>query len=52
MTGIGINLREIPDDDGSVKLKILGVILDGPAHSAGVRQVNVLPNYLFAFPNI
>ncbi|KAH7651133.1 C-terminal processing peptidase protein [Dioscorea alata] len=38
MTGIGINLREIPDDDGSVKLKILGVILDGPAHSAGVRQ--------------
>ncbi|KAM0938166.1 putative processing peptidase [Dioscorea sansibarensis] len=38
MTGIGINLREIPDDNGSVKLKILGVILDGPAHSAGVRQ--------------
>ncbi|KAJ0985900.1 hypothetical protein J5N97_004256 [Dioscorea zingiberensis] len=38
MTGIGINLREIPDDYGSTKLKILGVILDGPAHSAGVRQ--------------
>ncbi|PIN13820.1 C-terminal processing peptidase [Handroanthus impetiginosus] len=38
MTGIGINLREIPDDNGVVKLKVLGLILDGPAHSAGVRQ--------------
>lgn len=39
MTGIGVNLKEIPDTDGSVKLKVLGIILDGPAHSAGVRQV-------------
>ncbi|KAJ4749403.1 Carboxyl-terminal-processing protease [Rhynchospora pubera] len=38
MTGIGVNLKEIPDADGSVKLKVLGIILDGPAHSAGVRQ--------------
>ncbi|GAB2287633.1 hypothetical protein Dimus_022005 [Dionaea muscipula] len=38
MTGIGINLREIPDDSGSFKLKVLGLILDGPAHSAGVRK--------------
>ncbi|KAK4440122.1 Carboxyl-terminal-processing peptidase 1, chloroplastic [Sesamum alatum] len=38
MTGIGINLREIPDDNGVMKLKVLGLILDGPAHSAGVRQ--------------
>ncbi|KAL8460819.1 hypothetical protein ACS0TY_032358 [Phlomoides rotata] len=38
MTGIGINLREILDDNGVVKLKVLGLILDGPAHSAGVRQ--------------
>ncbi|XP_059664713.1 carboxyl-terminal-processing peptidase 1, chloroplastic isoform X2 [Cornus florida] len=38
MTGIGINLREIPDDNGAVKLKVLGLILDGPAHTAGVRQ--------------
>ncbi|GER42750.1 peptidase S41 family protein [Striga asiatica] len=38
MTGIGINLREIPDDKGEIKLKVLGLILDGPAHSAGVRQ--------------
>lgn len=38
MTGIGINLRELPDDNGVVKLKVLGLILDGPAHSAGVRQ--------------
>lgn len=39
MTGIGVNLKEIPDVDGSMKLKVLGIILDGPAHSAGVRQV-------------
>lgn len=39
MTGIGINLREVPDDNGGVKLKVLGLILDGPAHTAGVRQV-------------
>ncbi|XP_031284463.1 carboxyl-terminal-processing peptidase 1, chloroplastic isoform X2 [Pistacia vera] len=38
MSGIGINLREIPDDNGGVKLKVLGLILDGPAHVAGVRQ--------------
>lgn len=39
MTGIGINLREIPDESGIVRLKVLGLLLDGPAHSAGVRQV-------------
>ncbi|XP_047308681.1 carboxyl-terminal-processing peptidase 1, chloroplastic [Impatiens glandulifera] len=38
MTGIGINLREVPGENGDVKLKVLGLILDGPAHSAGVRQ--------------
>ncbi|XP_057950158.1 carboxyl-terminal-processing peptidase 1, chloroplastic isoform X3 [Malania oleifera] len=38
MTGIGINLREVADDNGGVKLKVLGLILDGRAHSAGVRQ--------------
>ncbi|KAL9146110.1 hypothetical protein ABFS82_13G088400 [Erythranthe guttata] len=38
MTGIGINLREIPDDNGVTKLKVLGLILDGPAQTAGVRQ--------------
>lgn len=42
MTGIGINIREIPDDNGHVKLKVLGFILDGPAHTAGVRQVKKL----------
>ncbi|GFP91265.1 carboxyl-terminal-processing peptidase 1 chloroplastic [Phtheirospermum japonicum] len=39
MTGIGINLREIPNDNGVIKLKVLGLILNGPAHLAGVRQV-------------
>lgn len=39
MSGIGINLREIPNDDGTVKLKVLGLLLDGPAYAAGVRQV-------------
>ncbi|WJZ96687.1 hypothetical protein VitviT2T_015347 [Vitis vinifera] len=38
MTGIGINIREVQDDNGGVKLKVLGLILDGPAHAAGVRQ--------------
>ncbi|MED6124448.1 Carboxyl-terminal-processing peptidase 1, chloroplastic [Stylosanthes scabra] len=38
MTGIGINLREIPDENGEPRLKVLGIILDGPAYSAGVRQ--------------
>lgn len=42
MTGIGINLREIPDESGTVRLKVLGLLLDGPAHSAGVRQVGAL----------
>ncbi|CAK9146287.1 unnamed protein product [Ilex paraguariensis] len=38
MSGIGVNLREVPDDNGGVKLKVLGLILDGAAHTAGVRQ--------------
>jgi len=38
MTGIGLNLREIPDGNGSFKLMVLGLLLDGPAYSAGVRQ--------------
>ncbi|KAF6156137.1 hypothetical protein GIB67_024107 [Kingdonia uniflora] len=38
MSGIGINLREVPDDNGGIKLKVLGLILDGPAYNAGVRQ--------------
>ncbi|XP_010538514.1 PREDICTED: carboxyl-terminal-processing peptidase 1, chloroplastic isoform X2 [Tarenaya hassleriana] len=38
LSGIGINLREIPDGDGHVKLKVLGLVLDGPANAAGVRQ--------------
>ncbi|XP_076902465.1 carboxyl-terminal-processing peptidase 1, chloroplastic-like isoform X2 [Bidens hawaiensis] len=38
MSGIGVNLREIPDENGEVKLKVLGLILDGPANTAGVRQ--------------
>lgn len=43
MSGIGINLREVPDDNGDVKVKVLGLVLDGPAHSAGVRQVSIIP---------
>lgn len=44
ITGIGINLREIPDGSGGVKLKVLGLLLDGPAHNAGVRQVYFVYN--------
>lgn len=43
MSGIGINLREVPNDNGDVKVKVLGLVLDGPAHSAGVRQVSIIP---------
>lgn len=39
MTGIGVNLRDVPDGNGGLKLKVLGLLLDGPAHTAGVRQV-------------
>lgn len=39
ITGIGINLREVPDGGGNVKLKVLGLVLDGPADIAGVKQV-------------
>ncbi|XP_050899885.1 carboxyl-terminal-processing peptidase 1, chloroplastic [Lathyrus oleraceus] len=38
MTGVGINLREVTEDNGDHRLKVLGLILDGPAYSAGVRQ--------------
>ncbi|KAJ8423244.1 hypothetical protein Cgig2_022415 [Carnegiea gigantea] len=44
MTGIGINLREIPDGNGDIKLKVLGLILDGVAHAAGVRQKGKVTN--------
>lgn len=50
MTGIGINLREIPDESGMVRLKVLGLLLDGPAHSAGVRQVRSSIFAILAFP--
>jgi len=47
MTVIGLNLREIPDGNGSFKLMVLGLLLDGPAYSAGVRQVsNIRVNLL------
>lgn len=45
MSGIGINLRELPDENGMVRLKVLGLLLDGPAHSAGIRQVRELSHY-------
>ncbi|XP_028244774.1 carboxyl-terminal-processing peptidase 1, chloroplastic-like isoform X2 [Glycine soja] len=41
MTGVGINLKEVPDENGDLRLEVLGIILDGPAHSAGVRQILV-----------
>ncbi|CAH2046209.1 unnamed protein product [Thlaspi arvense] len=38
ITGIGINLREVSDGGGNVKLKVLGLVMDGPADIAGVKQ--------------
>lgn len=46
ITGIGINLREVSDGGGNVKLKVLGLVLDGPADIAGVKQVNILVQFL------
>ena len=45
LSGIGINIREVPDENGDTKLKVLGLVLDGPAHSAGVRQVAIEIKY-------
>lgn len=52
MTGIGINIREVQDDNGGVKLKVLGLILDGPAHAAGVRQVVEKPKLQMQCANV
>ncbi|XP_078439287.1 peptidase S41 family protein isoform X2 [Wolffia australiana] len=38
LTGIGINLREIPDASGVIRVKVLGIVLDGPAYLSGIRQ--------------
>ncbi|KAL1214059.1 Carboxyl-terminal-processing peptidase 1 [Cardamine amara subsp. amara] len=38
ITGIGINLREVSDGGGNVKLKVLGLVLDSPTDIAGVKQ--------------
>lgn len=51
ITGIGINIREVSDDTGSVKLKVQGLILDGPAHTAGVRQVYIRSTAILALVN-
>lgn len=52
MSGIGLNLREVPEDNGGVKLKVLGLLLDGPAHSAGVRQVATRPKLQMQYTGI
>ncbi|XP_043689845.1 carboxyl-terminal-processing peptidase 1, chloroplastic isoform X2 [Telopea speciosissima] len=36
--GLFLLHRELPDVDGRIRLKVLGIILDSPAHAAGVRQ--------------
>ena len=40
MTSIGINLREVREENGDIRLKVLGIILDGPANFAGVGLVD------------
>ena len=52
MTGIGINLREDPDKNGHIRLKVLGIILDGPANSAGVRQIDYCGSIKIEYANI
>jgi hypothetical protein len=52
MSGIGLNLREVLEDDGDLKLKVIGLLLDGPAHSVGVRQVGMKPKLQMQYANI
>lgn len=52
MTGVGINLKEVPDENGNLRLEVLGIILDGPAHSAGVRQVDRVDEYSSKFVDL
>jgi len=52
MTGVGINLKEVPDENGDVRLEVLGIILDGPAHSAGVRQVDKVNEHSSKFADL
>jgi len=52
MTGVGINLKEVPDENGNFRLEVLGIILDGPAHSAGVRQVDRVDGHSSKFVNL
>jgi hypothetical protein len=52
MSGIGLNLREVLEDDGDFKLKVIGLLLDGPAHSAGVRQVGTKTKLQMRYVNI
>ncbi|CAJ1938412.1 unnamed protein product [Sphenostylis stenocarpa] len=49
MTGVGINLKEVPSENGDLRLEVLGIILDGPAHSAGVRQVDKVDEHSSKF---
>lgn len=52
MTGVGINLKEVPDENGDLRLEVLGIILDGPAHSAGVRQVGKFDEHSSKFADL
>lgn len=39
VSGIGLNIGEVDDDNGVTSLRVLGVVHDSSAHAAGIRQV-------------
>jgi hypothetical protein len=39
VSGIGLNIGEVDDDNGVTSLRVLGVVHDSSAHAAGIKQV-------------
>ncbi|EFJ30320.1 hypothetical protein SELMODRAFT_33876, partial [Selaginella moellendorffii] len=39
ITGVGLNIGEVPDENGQIQLRVLGIVLQSPAELAGIQQV-------------
>lgn len=40
VTGVGLNIGEVENGKGEVRLAVLGIVLGSPAQMMGVRQVS------------
>ncbi|XP_002965587.2 carboxyl-terminal-processing peptidase 1, chloroplastic [Selaginella moellendorffii] len=38
ITGVGLNIGEVPDENGQIQLRVLGIVLQSPAELAGIQQ--------------